>query len=555
MNRATSVFASAVGTMLRIPLNTFSLKEDDSEEDQPKDMVNNDASHEQKMRRQRIKAGTTIAIVLMCLRYWSRRRQIGSNQLKPIKALIAILTATAAFPIDDKGRQSNSTSIYRNARDAPISVLLSAAKQGSVVRAAINSSSIVYQLKSDPTHSSSLSSSSPSSWKKSSLPQNNPTFASDIVSTLSDNGCLDISTFADPLLTRLAPILLTASPFVYLVFLYHMMKRLQKGDNNVNPTTTDDLYRDEKRITFADVAGIKNQVELEEIVSYLSDPRPFVGVGAMPPSGLLLHGPPGCGKTLLAKAVAGEADADYFAGCSGSDFVEIYVGQGSKRVRELFSTARREALRRWKQKHGSDRFGFRQWISRAKDLIGIDTRSMSNAMYSSLRQPTAVVFIDEIDALAKCRDGIGGLSFGSAGGNDEREQTLNALLCEMDGFKSPHNPSEQVRVIVIAATNRRSILDPAILRPGRFDRHVEIPPPDKKGRAAILRIHARNVRMNDAVDLDIFADDSMTKRFTGADLRNVINEAALLAVRSGCVSVDRSHLILASQRVQAMKFT
>jgi cell division protease FtsH len=125
----------------------------------------------------------------------------------------------------------------------------------------------------------------------------------------------------------------------------------------------------------------------------------------------------------------------------------------------------------------------------------------------------------------------------------------------MDGFKSPHNPSEQVRVIVIAATNRRSILDPAILRPGRFDRHVEIPPPDKKGRAAILRIHARNVRMNDAVDLDIFADDSMTKRFTGADLRNVINEAALLAVRSGCVSVDRSHLILASQRVQAMKFT
>eukprot|EP00979_Chaetoceros_neogracilis_P014333 scaffold4567_cov276-Chaetoceros_neogracile.AAC.16 len=189
--------------------------------------------------------------------------------------------------------------------------------------------------------------------------------------------------------------------------------------------------------------------------------------------------------------LARKADADYFVGCSGSDFVEIYVGQGSKRVRELFSTARREALRRWKQKHGSDRFGLRQCISRAKDLIGIDTCSKSNAMSSSLRQPTAVVFIDEIDALAKCRDGIGGL----------------------EGIM-------KVRVIVIAATNRRSILDPAILRPGRFDRHVVIPP------------HARNARMSNAVDLVFFANDSMTKIFTGADLRDVINEAALLTPES-----------------------
>ena len=184
-----------------------------------------------------------------------------------------------------------------------------------------------------------------------------------------NNGCFDISSIPEPLLARIAPILLNLSPFLYLILLYHMMKKLQKGNENddVNPTTTDDLnkyngngYGNDNnnnnnnhqmiKTTFADVAGIDNQVELEEVVSYLSDPRPYLGIGAKPPRGLLLFGPPGCGKTLLARAVAGEAEADYFLSCAGSDFVEIYVGQGSKRVRELFRKACYEALRRWKWK-------------------------------------------------------------------------------------------------------------------------------------------------------------------------------------------------------------
>ena len=553
MNRARSIILASLGMDITSSRYTSSCLKNEVDQD------NSDVSQERKRRLvRRAKTGVTISIALICYRYWSKRRR-GANfyKLKSIKALIALLTASATSTIHDKGScntggqsKSATKNNYRNAVDAPLSVLLSAAKHGSVIRAAINSSSIIYQLKSEPTTKSH------SSWKKSSLPQNNPSFASDIVSTLSDNGCFDISTFPDPILTRLAPILLTASPFLYLVLLYHMMKRLHKGDNDVNPTTTDDLCFNEQRTTFADVAGIKNQVELEEIVSYLSDPRPFLGVGAKPPCGLLLHGPPGCGKTLLAKAVAGEANADYFVACSGSDFVEIYVGQGSKRVRELFSTARREALRRWKRKSSSGSVGgLGQIISRAKDAIGIEIPKLQSEMYCNLRPPTAVVFIDEIDALAKCRDGIGrGVSFGGAGGNDEREQTLNALLCEMDGFQVPKKTSEQVLVIVIAATNRLSIIDPAILRPGRFDRHVEITPPDCEGRAAILRIHAQNVRMAAMVDLDYFANDSMTKGFTGADLRNVINEAALLAVRSGCASVGDSHLMLSTERIQGMKF-
>jgi cell division protease FtsH len=196
-------------------------------------------------------------------------------------------------------------------------------------------------------------------------------------------------------------------------------------------------------------------------------------------------------------------------------------------------------------------------MNRLRIVMGLNEKEQALQVCgegSHLRPPTAVIFIDEIDALAKCRDGIGrGISFNGAGGNDEREQTLNALLTEMDGFDTPQALSSKVFVIVIAATNRLSIIDPAILRPGRFDRHVEVPPPDGRGRAAILAIHARKVKIDHSVNLEHIANDHFTKGFTGADLKNVINEAALFAVRSRSSSVQEQHLISALRKVKAMK--
>ncbi|MGI6003369.1 MAG: ATP-dependent zinc metalloprotease FtsH [Lachnospiraceae bacterium] len=230
-----------------------------------------------------------------------------------------------------------------------------------------------------------------------------------------------------------------------------------------------------QRVTFKDVAGLKEEKEdLEEIVDFLKDPAKYLNVGARIPKGVILTGPPGTGKTLLAKAVAGEAGVPFFS-ISGSDFVEMYVGVGASRVRDLFATAKKNA--------------------------------------------PCIVFIDEIDAVARRR------GTGLGGGHDEREQTLNQLLVEMDGF------GVNTGIIVMAATNRIDILDPAILRPGRFDRKVAVGRPDIQGRREILEVHARNKPLGDDVDLDQIAQT--TAGFTGADLENLMNEAAIYAAKDG----------------------
>ncbi len=232
---------------------------------------------------------------------------------------------------------------------------------------------------------------------------------------------------------------------------------------------------DPNRVLFSDVAGAdEEKEELQEVVEFLKNPAKFTGLGAKIPHGVLLVGPPGTGKTLLAKAVAGEAGVPFFS-ISGSDFVEMYVGVGASRVRDLFETAR--------------------------------------------KAPASIVFIDEIDAVGRHRGA------GLGGGHDEREQTLNQLLVEMDGFGAHDG------IIVIAATNRPDILDPALLRPGRFDRQITVNYPDIKGREAILRVHAKKKPLEDDVDLAKVAQT--TSGFTGADLANLLNEAALLAARRG----------------------
>ncbi|MEA2109138.1 MAG: ATP-dependent zinc metalloprotease FtsH [Pseudomonadota bacterium] len=251
------------------------------------------------------------------------------------------------------------------------------------------------------------------------------------------------------------------------------------------------LTEDQKKFTFKDVAGSEeSKSELEEIINFLRDPKKFTRLGGKIPKGVLLVGPPGTGKTLMAKAVAGEAEVPFFS-ISGSDFVEMFVGVGASRVRDLFSQGKKNA--------------------------------------------PCLIFIDEIDAVGRHRGA------GMGGGHDEREQTLNQLLVEMDGFESNEG------VILIAATNRPDVLDPALLRPGRFDRQVVVPAPDVKGREGILRVHARNVPLADTVDFKIVARG--TPGFTGADLANLINEAALLAARKNKNKVEMDDMEEAKDKV------
>ena len=284
----------------------------------------------------------------------------------------------------------------------------------------------------------------------------------------------------------LLPYVLAAMAFIVLM---NLMTRMNGGAGGVSDkmahfgeARVNSIPEGDKKVTFRDVAGAdEEKEELQEIVEFLRDPEKYLKLGAHIPKGVLLVGPPGTGKTLLAKAVAGEADVKFLS-ISGSDFVEMYVGVGASRVRDLFLQAKKEA--------------------------------------------PAIVFIDEIDAVGRQRGS------GLGGGHDEREQTLNQLLVEMDGFGSNEG------VVVLAATNRVDILDPALLRPGRFDRQVYVGLPDIKGREEILTIHAHNKPLAEDVDLGQVAKG--TPGFTGADLENLLNEAALLAGRQDKMAIDKA---------------
>ena len=287
------------------------------------------------------------------------------------------------------------------------------------------------------------------------------------------------------------------APFLVLGLLFwfffvRQIKAAGRGALSFGKSKARMLAKDRNKTTFKDVAGVEEAMEeVSELVEFLKDPKKFQRLGGRIPKGVLMIGPPGTGKTLLAKAIAGEADASFFS-ISGSDFVEMFVGVGASRVRDMFEQARKST--------------------------------------------PCLIFIDEIDAVGRSR------GHGLGGGNDEREQTLNALLVEMDGFDT------QDGIIIIAATNRPDVLDPALLRPGRFDRQVTVNLPDVRGREAILKVHAKNVKLAPTVDLSIIARG--TPGYSGAELANLLNEAALLAARTGKKAVEQKELEEARDKVR-----
>jgi cell division protease FtsH len=295
--------------------------------------------------------------------------------------------------------------------------------------------------------------------------------------------------------THWVSILINAIPFVLLLaFWIFMMRQMQSGGNKAlsfGKSRARLHSSQQKKVTFKDVAGVEEaKEELQEIIEFLREPQKFQKLGGRIPKGVLLIGPPGTGKTLLARAIAGEANVPFFS-ISGSDFVEMFVGVGASRVRDLFEQGKKNA--------------------------------------------PCIIFIDEIDAVGRHRGA------GLGGGHDEREQTLNQLLVEMDGFESNEG------VILVAATNRPDVLDPALLRPGRFDRRVVVGRPDVKGREMILRVHTKKTPLSDDVDLGVIARG--TPGFAGADLANLVNEAALVAARQNRKVVTQADFELAKDKV------
>src|SRR4051794_40397293 len=291
------------------------------------------------------------------------------------------------------------------------------------------------------------------------------------------------------------PMLITWAPLLFIIAIWiFMLRQMQSGGNKAlsfGKSRAKLLNNQQKRVTFKDVAGVEEaKEELQEIIEFLKDPQKFQKLGGKIPKGVLMVGPPGTGKTLLAKAVAGEANVPFFS-ISGSDFVEMFVGVGASRVRDLFEQGKKNA--------------------------------------------PCIIFIDEIDAVGRHRGA------GLGGGHDEREQTLNQLLVEMDGFESNDG------VILIAATNRPDVLDPALLRPGRFDRRIVVPRPDVKGRLGILKVHTKKTPLNSGVELETIARG--TPGFSGADLENLVNEAALLAARADKTQLEMYDFEMAKDKV------
>ena len=310
----------------------------------------------------------------------------------------------------------------------------------------------------------------------------------------SDNQDFKLTTEPDPASSSLLVILVNVLPFVILiaVAMWFLNKQVAGNKSSMDfGKSRAKLNSDNNKVTFKDVAGLKEEKEeVKELIDFLKNPKKFQKLGARIPKGVLLFGPPGTGKTLLAKAVAGEADVPFYF-ISGSDFVELFVGVGASRVRDMFQQAKRNA--------------------------------------------PCLIFIDEIDAVGRQR------GTGLGGGHDEREQTLNQLLTEMDGFGANEG------IIIIAATNRPDVLDPALLRPGRFDRQVTVNLPDIKGREEILAVHARNKTLAEGITLQNLA--KRTPGFSGADLENLLNEAALLAVRRNKEEITMSEIDEATDRV------
>ncbi len=364
----------------------------------------------------------------------------------------------------------------RELKPVPYTTFLSALEEGSVTEVTIQGSNIEGKY-------------SDGSVFKTYAP-NDP----DLFGMLRDQGVAieaqpdETNSFWMSLLVSWGPILLLIAVWIFF------MRQMQSGGGkamNFGKSRAKLLSESSTKITFNDVAGIDEaKDELEEVVSFLKDPKKFSRLGGRIPKGVLLVGAPGTGKTLLGRAIAGEAGVPFFS-ISGSDFVEMFVGVGASRVRDLFVQGKKNA--------------------------------------------PCIIFIDEIDAVGRHRGA------GMGGGHDEREQTLNQLLVEMDGFESNEG------VILIAATNRPDVLDPALLRPGRFDRQVVVPRPDVRGRLKILQVHARKVPLNDDVDLEVVAKG--TPGFSGADLENLVNEAALLAARADKNSVTGRDLDKAKDKV------